>query len=597
MRNLGPVLSDSWRLLKPYFFKSDERRLALTLLTGVVVLTIVQTELGVLFTYWSNLLYDTYQHKDLHTFLALMFTYKRLPSGWIMPGFVSLVIVLILLGSLSIFVTEYLQIRWRAWMTGDFLQRWLSDRAYYRISIAGDAEGIATDNPDQRLSDDLAAFCGAGANAGRADTLTIALGLMASVVSLFSYVIVLWFLSRDVSLFGLHVPGTLVWVAVLFSLGTNLLSYLVGRRLIRLRFFQQRYEADFRFGLVRARENTEGIALHAGEDQERLALLHGFAAVRANFILILRRYLLLNVTTVSYGQIASVLPTLLIAPLFFAGTVTLGTMIQIGQSFGQVQESLSWFGDSFPVLATWRATVGRLATFDRAVEDARAAARSSAAGGFSTAPATGDDYQLTDVSLALPDGARLSEPMNVELTPGLDTLVTGRSGAGKSTLFRALAGIWPFGNGRIARPAGSTLFLPQRPYLPLGTLRHAICYPLAMDAVPDEAAHAALADAELGHLLAFLDEPDHNWMMRLSGGEQQRLAIARALLVKPDWLFLDEATASLDPETEGRMYALLKRRLPGTTIVSIAHNPLVAAFHRRHLVLDRGADRPLAPAL
>ncbi len=595
MRNLGPVLSDSWRLLKPYFFKSDERRLALTLLIGVIVLTIVQTEMGVLLSYWQNLLYDTFQRKDLHTFLALMFTYERLPSGWIMPGFVSLALLLILLGSVTIFATQYLQIRWRAWMTGDFLRRWMSDRAYYRISIAGDAEGIATDNPDQRLSDDLAAFCGAGANAGGADTLTIALGLLSSVVSLFSYVIILWFLSRDVSFFGLHIPGTLVWVAALFSLGTNLLSYVVGRRLIRLRFFQQRYEADFRFGLVRTRENTEGIALHAGEDQERLALLRGFAAVRANFILILRRYLLLNVTTVSYGQVATILPFLLIAPLFFAGRVTLGTMVQISQSFGAVQGALSWFGDSFPVLAVWRATVGRLATFDRAVEDARKAARSSQAG-FTPQPAAGDEFQLTGVSLALPDGSPLAANLNLELAPGVDTLVSGRSGAGKSTLFRALAGIWPFGSGRIQHPAGSTLFLPQRAYLPLGTLRHAICYPLAIEAVEDEAAKAALHDAELGHLLAFLDEPDHNWMMRLSGGEQQRLAIARALLVKPDWLFLDEATANLDPETEARMYAVLKRRLPATTIVSIAHNPAVAAFHRRHLVLDRGAERPLVPA-
>ena len=590
MRNLGSVLIDSWRLLAPYFFRSNERRLALTLLIGVSALSIVQTELGVLYTFYTNLLYDTFQHKDLHSFLELIFTYKRLPSGWIMPGFLMQTLAQILLGSVTLFATQYLQIRWRAWMTGDFLRRWLSDRAYYRISIASDSEGIATDNPDQRLSDDLAAFCGAGANAGGDDTLTLALGLLSNVVSLVSFVALLWILSRGVSFFGVHIPGTLVWVALVFSLGGNLLTYFVGRRLIRLRFFQQRFEADFRFSLVRTRENTEGIALHAGESEERYSLLGGFAAIRANFISLLRRYLLLNVTTVSYSQVASVLPTLLIAPLFFAGKVTLGTMFQIGQSFGAVQGALSWFGESFSLLASWRATVGRLATFDRAIE----AARRSGSGVAESV--VGDDFLLDDVSLALPDGSSLAGGLNLALVAGTDTLVSGHSGIGKSTLFRTLAGIWPFGSGRIERPAGSTLFLPQRPYIPLGTLRHAVCYPLDIAAVAAGAAEAALHGAELDHLLGLLDQTGENWSLRLSGGEQQRLAIARALVVRPDWLFLDEATAGLDPEMEGRMYAALKRHLPSTTIVSIAHNPAVAAFHRQHLVLGGGAAQPLMPA-
>ncbi len=591
MRNLGPVLADSWRLFKPYFFQSEQRRSALAMLIGVGLLAIVQTELGVLFTFWSNLLFNTFQQKDLHGFLALMFTWLRLPSGWIMPGFLILTLFEILLGCLTLFVTQYLQIRWRNWMTGDFLRRWLADRAYYRISIASDVEGIATDNPDQRLSDDIASFCGAGANARpEDDTLSLGLGLMSNVVSLFSYVVLLWVLSRGVRLFGASIPGSLVWVAAVFSLGGTLLTYLVGRRLIPLRFLQQRYEADFRFGLVRTRENTEGIALHRGEADERGMLMHGFEAIRFNFIKILRRMLLLNVTTVSYSQVASVLPQLLIAPLFFAGKISLGGLMQTGQAFGEVQGALSWFGDSFTTLARWRATVGRLATFDRAVEAARAAE----AGRFSSSASSDGGLRLSEVSLALPDGTPLIERLGLSLAPGEDTLVSGASGAGKTTLFRAFAGIWPFGSGRIERPAGSTLFLPQRPYIPLGTLRHAVCYPLASDAATSISAEIALCDADLAHLLPFLDTPDENWALRLSGGEQQRLAIARALLVKPDWLFLDEATASLDPETEGRMYAVLKRRLPATTIVSIAHNPAVAAMHRRHLVLDRSTGTMLA---
>ncbi len=585
MRDLGPVLADSWRLFKPYFFRSGQRRSALVLLVGAMLLSILQTELGVLLTFWSNLLYDTFQQKDLHGFLQLMFTWHRLPSGWIMPGFLMMAMLFVLLGCASVFATQLLQIRWRSWMTGDFLRRWLADRAYYRISVTADAEGVATDNPDQRLSDDLAAFCGAGANARPDDdTLSLAIGLLSNVVSLASYVAVLWVLSRGVTLFGVRVPGSLVWVASAFSAGGTVLTFLVGRRLIPLYFLQQRCEADFRFGLVRVRENTEGIALHDGEAEERHELSRRFDAIRGNFLAILRRILLLNVTTISYSQVATVLPMLLIGPLFFAGTVTLGTMMQISQVFTAVQSALSWFGDSFTTLARWRATVGRLATFDRAVEPARAADGRT---GFATSTAAGRGIRLSDAILALPDGSALARDVALELLPGRDTLVTGRSGSGKSTLFRTLVGIWPFGTGRIERLAGTRLFLPQRPYIPLGTLRHAVCCPLPVAALPAGLAEAALQDAELPHLLPLLDAEGENWALRLSGGEQQRLGVARALVNKPDWLFLDEATASLDPETEARMYVQLKRRLPGTTITSIGHNPAIARFHRQHLVLDR----------
>ncbi len=585
MRDLGPVLADSWQLFKPYFLRSDQRRSALALLAGVILLSVLQTELGVLLTFWSNLLYDTFQQKDLHSFLQLMFTWKRLPSGWTMPGFLGIAMLFVLLGCLNVFLTQLLQIRWRSWMTGDLLRRWLSDRAYYRISIAADAEGVATDNPDQRLSDDMAAFTGAGANARPDDdTLSLLIGLLSSVVSLLSYVAVLWVLSRSVAPFGLHVPGSLVWLALAFSAGGTGLTFAVGYRLVRLFFLQQRREADFRFGLVRVRENTEGIALHAGEREEQQELGRRFDAIRANFITILRRVLLLNLTTISYSQVSSVLPMLLIGPLFFAGTVTLGTMMQIGQVFGAVQSAMSWFGDNFTTLARWRATVGRLATFDRAVEAARAdAGRVS----FASVAASGNSLRLSGASLALPDGAVLARNVAFELEASQDTLVTGRSGSGKSTLFRTLAGIWPFGAGRIEQPAGTRLFLPQRPYIPLGTLRHAVCYPLPVEAVPPGAAEDALSDAELPHLLPLLDRDGENWALRLSGGEQQRLAIARVLVNKPDWLFLDEATASLDPDTEARMFVQLKRRLPGTTITSIGHNPAIRRFHQQHLVLDR----------
>ncbi|MBE7212581.1 MAG: ABC transporter ATP-binding protein/permease, partial [Gluconacetobacter diazotrophicus] len=481
---------------------------------------------------------------------------------------------------------EYLQIRWRNWMFDNFVRRWLADQAHYRLSVSADAEGIPTDNPDQRLSDDIAAFCGAGANARSGDdTLSLALGVMNAVVSLASYVVLLWVLSRGVTLFGAHVPGGLVWVALLFSVVGTGLTFWVGRRLIPLYFTQQRYEADLRFGLVRVRENAEGIALHGGEQEERLGLLGAFAAVRGNFIGLLRRILLLNVTTVSYGQVAGVLPMLVIAPLFFSGKVTLGLMMQVSQAFGAVQGSMSWFADNFTTLARWRATVGRLATFDRAIE----AARTAGSGFQAVAAPAGGGYRVTGGALALPDGRVLANGLALEIPRGSATLVRGPSGSGKSTLFRTLAGIWPFGSGRIERPDGRTMFLPQRPYLPLGTLRHAVCYPLPPDAVAAGEVEAALAELGLDHLVTLLDAQGEIWERRLSGGEKQRIAVARAMVNKPDWLFLDEGTANLDPDNEARVFAALRRWLPRTTITSIGHGRTLDGFHDRGLTLGGAA--------
>ena len=357
MRGVGGLAAAagrSWRLLAPYFTQSEERSSATALLAGVLVLSVLQTEIGVLSTYWSNLLYDSFERKDGHAFLALVFTWQPLPGGWIMPGFLMLALLQVVLGSVLLFATQMLQIRWRRWMTAQFIDGWLVGNAFYGMSLAG-----GTDNPDQRLSDDVAALTGAGANAiPDADTLSLLIGMLNSVVSLASYVVLLWVLSSSIALFGLHVPGLMVWVALLFSAGSTLLTWLVGRPLISLRFLQQKHEADFRFGLARLRENAGAVALEGGADAESLALLGVFGDVRRNFTAILRRMLLLNITTVSYGQAATILPQLLIAPLFFAGAVTLGTMVQIGQAFGAVQDALSWFADRFTDLARWRAAGG-----------------------------------------------------------------------------------------------------------------------------------------------------------------------------------------------------------------------------------------------
>jgi putative ATP-binding cassette transporter len=357
-------------------------------------------------------------------------------------------------------------------------------------------------------------------------------------------------------------------------------------------------EADFRYALVRIRENMESIALYRGEDEERVTLRERFAAVVANWRQIMTRTKLLNSLVNGYSQVAVVFPIVVAAPRYFSGAIQLGGLMQIVGAFAQVQGSMSWFVDSYASLAQWRAIVERLATFDRAIVKARAETH----GGFTTAESLDDTVRLQDVTMSLPDGSKLLDGADLTLTAGHSAVITGRTGSGKSTLFRVLAGIWPFGQGRVEIPPRS-FFLPQRTYIPLGTLRHVITYPNAVDAFSDEEIGRALTDAGLPQLISRL-ENDDNWPQRLSGGEQQRVALARALLAKPDWIFLDEATASLDPGAEEELYHILKQRLPDATLVSIAHRPSVAAFHEKKLVFKRDegksgslAAQAVAPAV
>jgi putative ATP-binding cassette transporter len=502
-----------------------------------------------------------------------------------MPGFCWIAAVYIVVAVYRTYLNQWLQIRWRRWLTRHFLDEWLADRAYYRISLRhGTAGTLYTDNPDQRIAEDLRDFIGDGV-AGSLGVLYLAIDLLANIVSLASFLTILWTLSGNFTIFGVSIPGYMVWIALIYAVVGTVLTHLVGRKLVPLNFRKQRVEADFRFALVRVRENTEGIALYGGEELEKATLLDRFSALAVNWRDMMRRYKMLNALTAGYGQVASIFPIVVAAPRYFAGLVPLGALTQTAGAFGEVQGALSWLVDNYSTIAAWRATVERLSTFQKAIEMAHAAANE----GVKTEAASGPAYALQDARIDLPDGHTLMERTTLDLLPGRPVLLTGRSGAGKSTLFRAFAGIWPFGAGRVRRGAGTSLFLPQRPYFPLGTLRHAVAYPSEASRFTDAEIRAALEDAGIGALVARLDDED-NWSQRLSGGEQQRLALARALLAKPDWLFLDEATASLDPESETALYEAIRKWLPNTTVVSIAHRPAVAAWHDRHLVVQRGAD-------
>jgi putative ATP-binding cassette transporter len=584
MRDLGPFLRDAWKLAKPYF-NSEERWSARVLLLSIIALNLLMVGMDVVLNFWNNAFYTSLQEKDWGTFVSLLFFYKHTSSGF-MPGFCGVAAAYILVAVYRTYLNQWLQIRWRRWMTERFMDEWLADRAYYRISLASQAgaalgakNGLGTDNPDQRISEDLRSFV--------ASTLGLGLELLSNVVSLFSFITILWTLSGPVTLLGLTIPGYMVWVSLVYAALGTVVTHLVGRPLAALNFRQQRVEADFRFSLMRLRENVEGVALYSGEREEHRGLGLRFRALMANWWLIMQRTKMLNALVAGYGQVAVVFPIIVAAPRYFSGAITLGGLTQTAGAFNRVQDSMSWFVNSYAALAEWRATVERLALFHQAIVEARAAATE----GVTFEPPTGEGYALHNATLALPSGERLLDRANLKLTPGRSVVVTGRSGSGKSTLFRALAGIWPFGSGHVQRPSGKVLFLPQRPYIPLGTLRHAATYPADADTYDDSLVRDAMVDVGLETFIPRLDEND-NWAQRLSGGEQQRLALARALLAQPDWLFLDEATASLDPEAEAELYALLRERLPNTTIVSIAHRPTVAALHSQRLVFERATEGP-----
>jgi len=583
MKRIGSFLHDVWRLSRPYF-RSEEKWSAWTLLISIIVLNLSMVGMNVVLNFWNRQFYNALQAKNWEAFLQLLFTWQRTPAGGIMPGFCEVVVVYILVYVYATYLNQWLQIRWRRWLTTRFLDEWMADRAYYRISLTTDAAAIGTDNPDQRIAEDLRDFV--------ATTLSLSVDFLSNIVSFVSFVGILWSLSGQITVLGVTIPGYMVFVALVYAVIGTWLTHVVGRPLIALRFAQQRVEADFRYALVRFRENMEGIALYRGEAEENDNLIGRFRNVITNWWGIMIRTKRLNALTSGYSQLAIIFPIVVAAPRYFSGQIELGGLTQTAGAFGQVQNSLSWFVNVYATLAQWRAIVERLTSFHRAIVVARAAY----AGGLTIDPTPGGAVRLSDLTLELPNGTKLLDDVNLSFAPGTSVVVTGRTGSGKSTLFRAIAGIWPFAKGRVERPVEKCLFMPQRPYIPLGTLRQVVTYPHPPECFTDAEIKRALEDAGMPELASRLDE-DPNWPQVLSGGEQQRVAVARALLDRPEWLFMDEATASLDPESEADVYRTLRERLPQATIVSIAHRPSVAALHGKRFTLQREDGRPglLAP--
>ncbi len=555
---------DFWALTRGYW-SSEEKWSARGLLAVIVGLNLFQVYLSVIFNEWNNLFYNSLQELDEKAFWHQLFRFS-----WIAA-------LSIISGVYSYYLSQMLQIRWRRWLTERYLDHWLEHRVYYRLQLADSG----TDNPDQRIAQDLNLFV--------SQTLNLSLGLLSSVVTLASFLTILWELSGPFSFMlaghEIAIPGYMLWVAIVYAVAGTWLINKVGRPLFGLNFNQQRFEADFRFSLIRLRENAEAVALYGGEEREHEAFRARFSNVFGNWWALMGRQKTLLWFTLGYGQLAIIFPFVVAAPRYFAKTIQLGGMMQIASAFGQVQGALSFIINSYPDIAQWRSVVDRLVTFQRSIERASAASATNAILHEPTAVA---DLEVTNLDLQLPDGRPLIDHAAFNVRAGESVLFSGRSGTGKSTLFRAIAGIWPFGQGRVRIPANAkVLFLPQKPYMPLGTLAECLSYPEPAGDTDDAAKRRALADCGLEQFADRLQE-EQNWGQALSPGEQQRVAFARILLKRPDWVFLDEATSALDEPLEQALYAKLRERLPKLSMISIGHRPGIAAYHERRFELQSG---------
>lgn len=562
-----PTFADIWRLAAPYF-RSEDRWAGRVLLIAVIVIELAVVGLTVLVNHWNNTFYNALQDRNWDVFVDQLLYFCGLATAYIV------------LRVYQLYLNQWLQIRWRRWMTESYVGHWLQGSRHYRMQLQGDA----ADNPDQRIAEDIQLFI--------ARALRIGLGLLNSIVTLMSFVIILWGLSNaaPLQLFGVTwgIPGYLVWAALIYSVFGTLFTHLIGRPLIRLLFEQQRYEADFRFNLVRVREHSEQIALLGGEAAEAERLSGRFSHVVKNWLGIMSRQKKLTFFTAGYDQASVVFPYIMVAPAYFAGQVQLGALMQTASAFGSVQGAMSFFVTAYSELAEFGAVIRRLTGFDAAIANATAAEGPTVEVKRETKRSKID---LQDLALRLPDGSPLLSRIQSSLKSGEHVLLTGPSGSGKSTLFRALAGVWPFGSGTVALPDKANLMiLPQRPYFPVATLAAAVAYPGLPGSFSREQLTGALTAVGLPALIERLYEENH-WNRILSPGEQQRLAIARALLQAPDFLFLDEATASLDEPSEALLYRMLHERLKNTTIVSIGHRSTLEAFHQRRVALTRTGDR------
>ncbi len=549
---------------------APDRGNARLLISGVVLFTLVQVAVQIRFNTWNRDFFDALDKRDADAFAHQILVFLALAAASMAAAVYQL------------YLKQLLQLNWREWLTRRMIGAWLHEGRHYQLE-AGAAEA---DNPDQRIAEDVRIATDLA--------IEFSVGLLISASMLIAFVGILWALSGPlhVALMGstLDIPGYMVWAAVLYAVLGSGLTWLVGRPMVGMNVRRTTAEADFRFGLTRARESGESIALIRGEADERRGLSHLFGRVRGTVRDLMRSQRNLMWLTSAYGTLAMIFPTVVAAPAYFSGAMSLGGLMQVGAAFGQVQMALNWFVDSFPRIAEWRSAVSRLAAFQDALDDLDHLA-TDAAQPIITIEETPEGEEealvLDALEIAFPDGTTVIQGASARIEPGERVLIKGESGTGKSTLFRAIGGLWPWGGGRIRTPPRDAMaFQPQRPYVPLGVLGAVLNYPRPADAFDAAAQRAALEQVGLPALADRLAE-EERWDHVLSLGEQQRLAFARLLLLKPRWIFLDEATSALDEANQDAMMTLLVETLPDSAVISIGHRPGLEAFHTRSLTLEK----------
>ena len=565
-----------WRTARRFWW-SGERHLVWWLSGGLVALVVCQLFIQYRINVWNRAIFDALEKKDG----ATMLTQAAI--------FVPLAVVSIIFAVLIVFSRMRLQRRWRLWMTNETVGRWLTKGRYYQLNLVpGDHQ-----NPEHRIGEDM--------RIATEQPVDFAVGILTAVLTAGTFMGVLWqvggSLTLDLGGTTFTIPGFLVIAVVIYAAIISTSMIFIARSFIPVMEAKNQSEAEFRYALTRLRENGESIAILGGEQEERAGLDKLLGAVIRRWIHVAGQYM--RTTSVSHGNflIASVIPVLLSAPKYLAGQMSLGEVMQAAAAFIQVQYAFNWLVDNYPRLAEWTASARRVAVLLAAIDDLE---RVEQGGKHAIIQRTEDEesaaLRLRGLSVTLNDGTIVVDDADARVELGERVLVAGESGTGKSTLVRAIAGLWPWGEGEISIRRGAKLLLmPQRPYLPLGTLRRAAAYPKPPEEIDDEEMKKTFEMVGLGHLAERLDE-DNPWDRVLSGGEQQRLGFARLLLHKPDIVVMDEATSALDTDSQTMLMQQLSELLPETAIVSVGHRSELEAFHSRKLnLLRREGGAQLVP--
>jgi len=559
-------IKNVWKLTKSYW-QSEEKRKAFSLLGAIIFLTLGVVYMLVQLNSWNNAFYNALQNYQSEAIFAELMRFT-----W-------LAFIYIILAVYSYYLQQVLVVNWRRWLTNRYIDEWMKNKTYYRLQMFG----VGTDNPDQRISEDVRLFVEM--------TIKFSIGILKALCTLISFVFILWNLSGPLDFkianINIHVEGYLVWVALAYSILGTWITHLVGRKLVGLNFVQQRYEADFRFSMMRMRENSESVAFYGGETQESGVFKQRFSLLLDNFWHIIKKQKQLVWINSGYSQIAIIFPFVVTIPRYLTKQITLGGLMQISTAFGRVQDSLSYFVDMYASIAEWQAVVDRLTGFGLHMQEVHS---ENPQINLEREVAKDNKIIMENLEVGLPNGRVILNNVSVTLNPGTNVLIKGLSGSGKSTLLRAIAGIWPYVRGKIILPVrDDIMFIPQKPYLPLGTLREAVLYPGTQSRDNTELA-ILMNECHIGYIIKDLDIIA-DWSHVLSVGEQQRLAFVRTLIYKPKWLFLDEATSALDEETEAAMYKLVAKNLPQTTFVSVGHRSSVNKFHGLEMYLEKSTGQ------